>query len=299
MSERFASASAGPLLRSLLLALVVVPFVGSVVAWALWAWRGASWVDAVLLASMYALTTAAVTVGYHRLFAHRAFRTGAALRAVLAVAGSMAAQGPVIYWAANHRRHHTHADQPGDPHSPHVGDAGPRRPLRGLVYAHVGWLFDHEITDCERYAPDLLRDRAIVSVNRLYFVWVLLGLILPAAAGGLWTGTWVGALGGFLWGGLVRIFVLQHATFSINSICHVFGTRSFETGDRSTNNAWLALISFGEAWHNNHHASPSAATFGLGWRQVDVGAALIRALERTGLVWHVRGRHGPEREPST
>lgn len=298
MSRDLASASGGLLLRSLLLALVVVPFLGVAAALAVSVRHGVRLVDLALLAAMYALTTAAITVGFHRLFAHRAFRTGAAMRALLAIAGSMAAQGPVIYWAANHRRHHSHADRPGDPHSPHVGASGSRGPLGGLVYAHVGWLFDHDVTDCERYAPDLLRDPALVRINRLYFVWVFLGLALPAVAGGFWTGTWAGALGGFLWGGLVRIFLLQHATFSINSICHVFGSRSFETDDRSTNNAWLALISFGEAWHNNHHAFPGSAKFGLGWRQVDVGAAVIRALELAGLVWSVKRPQHPQGEPT-
>lgn len=291
--QQLASASTDHALRFLLLALVVVPFLGVLAAAAL-IWRhGLGAVELGSLAAMYALTTAAVTVGFHRLFAHRTFRTGAALRAVLAVAGSMAVQGPVIYWAANHRRHHTHADKPGDPHSPHLYGPEPRRRLRGLVHAHVGWLFNHELTDCARYAPDLLRDPMLTRINRLYFVWVVLGLALPAAAGGLATGGGTGALQGFLWGGLVRIFLLQHTTFSINSVCHVFGSRSFETDDRSTNNAWLALISFGEAWHNNHHAFPTSARFGLRWWQVDVGAAVIGALALAGLAWNVKTPRRP------
>jgi stearoyl-CoA desaturase (delta-9 desaturase) len=268
--------------------LVLVPLVGFVAAVVL-AWRtGIGAVEIGALAAMYALTTSAVTVGFHRHLAHRAFRTTLVTRMILAIAGSMAAQGPVIYWAANHRRHHVHADQPGDPHSPHVNGPRPYGRLRGLFHAHVGWLFAHDMTDCAHYVPDLLRDTVLVKINRLYLVWVALGLALPALVAGLLTGTARGALAGFLWGGLVRIFVLQHATFSINSICHAFGRRSFPTRDHSTNNVWLALISFGEAWHNNHHAFPRSARFGLRWWQVDVGAALIRGLELIGLAWNVR-----------
>jgi stearoyl-CoA desaturase (delta-9 desaturase) len=286
--EHLASVSAGTLLRCLLLALVVGPFLGVLAAVVL-LWRsGVGLLEIGLLASTYAITTGAVTVGFHRLFAHRAFCTHRLLRAVLAIAGSTAAQGPVIYWAATHRRHHSHSDQPGDPHSPHVYDGRSGSQLRDLFHAHVGWLFGHDFTDCARYAPDLLRDPVLVRINRLYLVWVFLGLALPAAAGALLAGTWEGALTGCLWGGFVRIFVLQHTTFSINSICHVFGSRSFPTPDRSTNNSWLALISFGEAWHNNHHAFPTSAKFGLRWWQIDLGAAVIRALELARLAWNVR-----------
>jgi stearoyl-CoA desaturase (delta-9 desaturase) len=299
----YASAPPGPTLQALLFTLLVVPLAGCVAATVL-AWRtGIGAVEIGTLGAMYAITTAAITVGFHRHIAHRAFRATRATRMILAIAGSMAAQGPVIYWAANHRRHHAHADQPGDPHSPYVDGPRSAGPFRGLVHAHVGWLFAHEITDCARYAPDLLRDTVMVTINRLYLVWVALGLALPALAGALITGTPRGALAGFLWGGLVRTFVLQHITFSINSICHWFGRRGFATHDHSTNNVWLALISFGEAWHNNHHAFPRSARFGLRWWQVDIGAALIRALELVGLAWNVRraapglGPIGPTEAP--
>jgi stearoyl-CoA desaturase (delta-9 desaturase) len=271
-----------------MLTLLLVPLAGTVAAAVLAWWWGIGAVEIGTLASMYAVTTAAVTVGLHRHLSHRAFRATPATRMVLAVLGSMAAQGPVIYWAANHRRHHAHADQPGDPHSPYFDGPRPSAAFPGLFHAHVGWLFAHDITDCARYAPDLLRDPLIVKINRLYLLWVALGLALPAVAGALVTGTPRGALVGFLWGGLVRTFVLQHAAFSINSICHWFGRRSFATRDHSTNNVWLALISFGEAWHNNHHAFPRSARFGLRWWQVDIGAALIRVLELVGLAWNVR-----------
>jgi stearoyl-CoA desaturase (delta-9 desaturase) len=286
--EHLASAPAGRLVRGLVLALVVIPFGGVIAAIAL-AWRhGVGEAQIGLLAGMYVLTTAAITVGYHRYFAHRAFHTGAASRIVLAIAGSMAGQGPVIYWSATHRHHHHHADRPGDPHSPHLYGPGVRNQLRGLWHAHTGWLFGHQFTDCARYAPDLLRDAALCRVNQLYLVWVFLGLLIPTVAGAMLTPTWMGALNGFIWGGLARIFLLQHTTFSINSICHVFGRRPFDTADRSTNNFWLAVISFGEAWHNNHHAFPRSAVFGLTWWQVDAGSLVIRILEAAGIVWNVR-----------
>jgi stearoyl-CoA desaturase (delta-9 desaturase) len=272
----------------LVLALVGVPFLGACVALALALRHGISHVELVTLALMYVLTTAAVTVGLHRYLAHRAFRTGRATRVLLAALGSMAAQGPVIYWVANHRRHHQHADAPGDPHSPHAYGATALARMRGLVHAHVGWLFGADVTDCDRYAGDLVRDRAMVAVNRTYLVWVAAGLALPAAIGAGLVGAWGGAIQGLLWGGLVRIFLLQHTTFSINSICHVFGRRAFATRDHSVNTGWLALLSFGEAWHNNHHAFPSSARFGLTWWQLDPGALIIRLLVTTGLAWDAR-----------
>lgn len=270
-----------------MLALVIVPFLGFITAIPLLWQSGIGGVEAGILAGMYALTTAAITVGFHRHFAHRAFRTNAIIRVILAIAGSMAVQGPVIYWAATHRRHHNYPDQPGDPHSPHLYGIGMRNQLHGLWHAHVAWLFDHEFPDCARYAPDLLRDAAILKVNQLYLVWVMMGLVIPTVAGAVLTWTWVGAFNGFLWGGLVRVFLLQHTTFSINSICHAFGSRTFNTDDRSTNNFWLALISFGEAWHNNHHAFPSSAKFKLKWWQIDVGWVVIRILETAGLAWNI------------
>lgn len=290
--QRLASASSESLLRGLLLALVVVPFAGFVTALVL-LWRhGVGEAELGILAGMYALTTAAITVGFHRHFAHRAFRADLTTRVILAIAGSMAAQGPVISWVATHRHHHHLADRPGDPHSPQLYGAGVWNQLRGLWHAHIGWLFTQQFTDCARYAPDLLRNAALYKVNQLYLLWVFLGLVIPTLGGVLVTPTWMGALNGFIWGGLVRIFLLQHTTFSINSICHVFGTRSFDTRDRSTNNFWLALLSFGEAWHNNHHAFPRSATFGLTRWQVDVGSLVIRTLEAAGIVSNVK-RLGP------
>jgi len=276
-------------------AAVIVPMLGVVIAIVqLWG-RAVGPVDLGLLAGMYSLTVLGIDVGLHRLVTHRAFQTTSALRAGLCILGSMAAQGPVLYWVAVHRRHHALSDQPGDPHSPHLEGDGLRGTLRGLWHAHTGWLFRHELPRATTYIPDLIRDRSLRRVSRLYFMWVALGLAIPAAIGGWLYGTGRGALQGLVWGGLVRIFVVQHVTWSINSICHVYGARPFRTVDYSANNAWLALLSFGESWHNNHHAFPTSAVHGLRRWQLDLSAGVIWALERVGLAWDVV-RVTPERQ---
>jgi stearoyl-CoA desaturase (delta-9 desaturase) len=261
------------------------------------AWGGSlHWQDLVVFAISYLLTGIGVTVGFHRLLTHRSFATYPLARGVLAALGSAAAEGSVIEWVAGHRMHHAYSDHPGDPHSPHVGDgSGWRGAARGLVHAHMGWIFGMDgVASERRYAPDLLADPVVGFVDRTFIVWVLAGLALPFGLGVLLTGTLVGGLTGLLWGGVVRIFCLHQATFSINSLCHFFGTRSYETGDESRNLAWLALPTLGEAWHNNHHAFPTSARHGLGRWQLDVSAAVIYALERCGLAWDVV-RISPER----
>ena len=256
----------------------------AVVAWLSW---GAMlhWQDLVVLAITYTLTGLGITVGYHRLFTHRSFKTGRAMRALLAVLGSMAVEGPVIEWVATHRKHHRFSDLPGDPHSPHVGQApGWRGALRGLAHAHIGWIFrGQDRANPARYAKDLLADRDLRFISRTFPLWALAGLALPFGLGFALTGTLAGGLGGLLWGGAVRVMLLHHATFSINSLCHVFGRRPFATGDESRNLAWMAPLAFGEAWHNNHHAFPSSARHGLGRWQFDPSAGLITALERCHL----------------
>jgi stearoyl-CoA desaturase (delta-9 desaturase) len=208
----------------------------------------------------------------------------------------MAVEGPVISWVSNHRKHHAHADQPGDPHSPHVHSRGDLHAgWAGLIHAHVGWIVSEPTADADRYAPDLRDDRAIRRINRLFPLWALLTLALPAALGWALTGTLEGALTAFLWGGLVRIFLLHHVTFAINSLCHWLGTRRFQTRDHSRNLAWLAPISFGEAWHHNHHAFPTSAFHGLRRWELDPGRGTIRLLERLGLAWDVV-RITPERQ---
>jgi stearoyl-CoA desaturase (delta-9 desaturase) len=274
------------------LANVVVTVVPAVLLGvAIWlAWGGSlHWQDLVVLAITYVITGAGITVGYHRLFTHRSFKTGRPLRALFAVAGSAAVEGPVIEWVSTHRKHHCFSDLPGDPHSPHTDHGvGWRGALRGLLHAHVGWMFRGiDRASEERYAKDLLADPLLRAVDRMFPLWVVLGLVLPFGLGVALTGSLVGGLTGMLWGGAVRILFLHHATFSINSLCHFFGRRPFATGDESRNLAWLALPTFGEAWHNNHHAFPTSAHHGLTRWQVDPGGWLIDGLQRLGLAWDV------------
>jgi stearoyl-CoA desaturase (Delta-9 desaturase) len=280
--------------RRLAFLVVVVPAAGTVVAAAL-AWTGGVRAAPLAVAGvMFVATALGVEVGLHRLFSHQSFQTSPAARVVMAVLGSMAAQGPVLFWVAIHRRHHAFADKPGDPHSPNLRGEGAWNKVRGLWHAHAGWLFEVELTDWRRFVPDLLRDRAIFAVNMSYPWWVLLGLALPAAVAGAVTGSARGALEGFLWGGLVRAFAVDQLTWGVNSLCHAFGRRPFPSRDQSTNNPWLALVSLGGSWHNNHHAFPSAARNGVTSWQLDPAGAFIGLLERVGLAWDVHGQE-PER----
>jgi len=267
--------------------------------WAGWSTWGGSlhWQDLLVLTITYLLCGLGVTVGYHRLFTHRSFKTTRALRALLGVLGSMAIEGPPIEWASTHRKHHHFSDRPGDPHSPNLDQRpGLRGALRGLAHAHLGWIFrGKDIANPRRYAKDLLADRDLRFISRTFPLWVAAGLALPFGLGVALTGTLVGGLTGLLWGGAVRIFLVHHATFSINSLCHFFGRRPFATGDQSRNLAWLAPLSLGEAWHNNHHAFPTSARHGLGRWQLDPSAWFINALERCRLAWDVV-RIPPERQ---
>jgi stearoyl-CoA desaturase (delta-9 desaturase) len=250
------------------------------------AWGGTlHWQDLLVLAITYTLTGLGITVGYHRLFTHRSFKTSRTLRALLAVLGSMAVEGPVIEWVATHRKHHRFSDHSGDPHSPHLEDApGWQGALRGLGHAHVGWMFrGKDMANPARYAKDLISDGDLRAISRTFPLWVLAGLAVPFGLGVALTGSLVGGLTGLLWGGAVRVFFLHHVTFSINSLCHFFGRRPFSTGDQSRNLAWLAPLAFGEAWHNNHHAFPTSARHGLDRWQIDPGAWFIAALERCHL----------------
>jgi stearoyl-CoA desaturase (delta-9 desaturase) len=253
--------------------------------------------DVIIFAVFYVLTGLGVTVGFHRLLTHRSFKTGPAVRGILAVLGSVAIEGPVISWVADHRKHHAFSDRPGDPHSPHVDHgSGLRGELRGFAHAHVGWLFRHDQRGARsRYAPDLLKDPVISFVDRTFVFWAVGGLLLPFAIGAAIGGTVAAGLTALLWGGLVRLFVLHHLTYSINSICHVFGRRRFATTDESRNVFWLALPTFGEAWHNNHHAFPTSAQHGLRRWELDPSALVIRGLEACGLAWDVV-RISPERQ---
>jgi stearoyl-CoA desaturase (Delta-9 desaturase) len=275
--------------RVALLVLTIGPFAGFVAAIALLWGRGIGVLDLALLVVFYVLSGLGVTVGYHRLLTHRSFRAPRPVRAFFAVAGSLAIEGSVISWVAAHRRHHAFADVEGDPHSPHLGEEdGVVGVLKGLWHAHVGWLFDEEKTSIERWAPDLLKDPVMTRIDRLFPDLAAISLALPAVAGFAFTGTLWGGVTAFLWGGLARVFLLHHMTWSVNSICHYFGKRPFETTDLSTNNWPLALLSFGESWHNNHHAFPTSAIHGLGRWQIDPSGFVIRALERMGLARDVK-----------
>jgi len=256
--------------------------------------------DLALLLAMYLVTGFGVTVGFHRMLTHRAFRTSRPVEYLFAAAGSMAVQGPVINWVADHRKHHAHTDEEGDPHSPHVHDHGDgvKGVFLGLVHAHFGWLMtDWGQARHEQYARDIIEDRTLYGIHQWFVAIMLTGLLLPAAAGWLITGTLAGAATALLWGGFVRVFLGHHVTWSINSVCHFFGRRRFDTDDYSTNVAWLALPSFGEAWHHNHHAFPRSAEHGLkGYeRALDPSAWLIRGMEKLGLVYNVV-RISPERQ---
>ena len=261
------------------------------------AWDSAlHWRDVAIFTFMYVACGFGVTVGFHRLLTHRSFKTSAPLRGLLAVLGTMSVEGPVISWVADHRKHHAYTDRPGDPHSPHLDHGGGwRGAVRGLAHAHVGWLFARAAHGSrERFAPDLLADPVVDFVDRTFVLWSLAGLALPFGLGWALGGTVQAGLYGMLWGGAVRMFVLHHVTYSINSLCHFFGRRRFATEDHSRNLTWLAPLSFGEAWHNNHHAFPTSAFHGLGWRELDLSGLLITGLERAGLIWDVQ-RVSPSR----
>ena len=268
--------------------IVVVPTIGTVLALYL-AWQyGVTAVDMVMLFVGYAFTMLGITLGYHRLFSHRSFKAKTWFRVMLAIAGSTAAQGSVVYWVSNHRRHHQYTDLPGDLHSPYVRDEGEMDIVTGFWHSHMGWTFGHRMTNALMFAKDIYRDDAISRANRLYYVWVFGGLIVPALIGGLVSGTVYGAFTGFLWGGLVRVFLAYHFVNGIDSVTHIFGNQPFKSDDHSVNNAVWAVPTLGEGWHNNHHAFPSSAVFGLEWYQVDPGAWVLKALRAFGQVWDIQ-----------
>ena len=267
---------------------VLVPMIGLVAAIGL-LWNIAiSSVELSLLIGMYLLTAMGLSLGFHRQFSHQSFKTTPAIRALLAILGSMAAEGPVIFWAATHRRHHQFSDREGDPHSPNLHGHGIGGALRGLWHAHVGWLFVHHVTDPGRWTPDLLRDRLVFRISQQYFLWVAAGLAIPAVIGGLAHGSLHGALLGFLWGGLVRMFVAHHTTWGTNSLSHMIGARPYATRDNSRNNFLLALLTLGDGWHNNHHAFPTSASHGLEWWEIDINRGILFLLKQLGLAWDIR-----------
>ncbi len=267
---------------------LLVPFVALLAAVPIvWGW-GMTWVDLGLAAVFYTVGTLGVTVGYHRYFTHGAFKAGRPLRVALAIAGSFAVQGSVIFWVASHRRHHAFADREGDPHSPWLFGTSPSALLRGFWHAHMGWMFSREVTNYERFAPDLVADKDLRVVNRYFWLWITLSLALPAVLGGLISWSWWGAVTGFFWAGLVRIAFLHHVTWSVNSICHLVGERPFASRDKAANFWPLAILSMGESWHNSHHADPTCARHGVLRGQVDVSARVIWLFEKFGWARDVR-----------
>jgi stearoyl-CoA desaturase (delta-9 desaturase) len=275
--------------RLINLGLVVLPLLGLAAAIVLlWGW-GFGWVELGLLVGMYVVTTLGVTVGFHRLFTHRSFETHPIVKFVLAVLGSMAAQGPLLDWVGTHRHHHRHSDHEGDPHSPHLHGRGLLGMLRGLWHAHLGWMFlPGPEGGLARYVKDLRQSASLRAASALFPLWVALGLLIPTVLGGLLTWSWVGALLGLLWGGLARMFLLHHVTWGINSVCHFWGSRPHQSGDQSRNNLVFGILGMGEGWHNNHHALPTSARHGLKWWQIDVSYWVIRALALVGLAWNVK-----------
>lgn len=268
--------------------VVLVPFLALLVGVVLLLRSAVGRVELSLLLGMYWVSHLGAGLGFHRYFSHRSFQTTRTIRATLAIMGSMAAQGPVMQWAATHRRHHNFSDREGDPHSPHLHAPGFKNILRGIWHSHVGWMFDRDVCDWVQYVPDLVKDRMLMKLNRLYFIWVLLGLAIPAALGCALIGGWRGAFDGFLWGGLIRVALGHHSTWSVNWICHLFGQRPYRSNDHSRNNAVMAIVVFGDGWHNNHHAFPSSAFHGLQWWEVDLHAYVIRALGFLHLAWDIR-----------
>ena len=278
-------------------AVTAIPFVALfVVGWQLWN-EALHWSDIAVFLICYVLTGFGVTIGFHRHLTHRAFKAKRWVHGGLAILGSAAIEGPVISWVADHRKHHAFADVEGDPHSPHVDHGvGLKGALRGLWHAHVGWLFIHTHRgNKERYAPDLLKDPLIRWIDRTFVLWVFVGLLVPFLLGGLIGRSWEAALTGLLWGGAVRMLVVHHVTYSINSLCHFFGRQAYDTGDESRNLAWLAPFTFGEAWHNNHHAFPTSYEHGMRRWQLDPSRYVILGMEKLGLVWDVV-RISPERQ---
>jgi stearoyl-CoA desaturase (delta-9 desaturase) len=269
-------------------AFAVIPLIALIVAIPFaWGW-GLGWVDVALAVVFYYLSGMGVTVGFHRYFTHGSFKAKAPMRKFLAIAGQLAVQGPVIIWVADHRRHHAFSDREGDPHSPWTYGTSIPALARGFWHAHMGWLFNRDNTNQQRFAPDLLADKSMVRIDKYFWVWTLVSLVAPGVLGGLITWSWHGALTAFFWAGLVRVAVLHHITWSVNSICHMIGERPFAARDKSANFWPLAILSFGESWHNLHHADPTCARHGVLRGQLDTSARAIWIFEKFGWVYNVR-----------
>ncbi|MGQ9876738.1 MAG: acyl-CoA desaturase [Chloroflexus sp.] len=256
-----------PLEKFVVLLIVVLPFLGTIYAMVMLWQQYVDWLDVTLMLVLYVISGLGITIGFHRMLTHKSFETSRPLKALFLIMGCMALEGDPTSWASTHIQHHAHSDDEDDPHSP----------LEGLWHSHVGWLFTHK-NNIEMYGKWLTKDPTVVWVTKTWYVWAALGIIIPTLIAG-WSG--------LIWGGLVRIFLTHHITWSVNSICHTFGRRDYNTRDASRNNFIVGLLAFGEGWHNNHHAFPRSAFHGLQWWQIDISAYIIRALAKVGLVWNV------------
>jgi stearoyl-CoA desaturase (delta-9 desaturase) len=267
---------------------IFVPLAGVIAApFFLWGW-GFHGSDLALLIGMYLASALGITVGFHRLFVHRSFETYTWLKFVWAALGSMAVQGSLFQWVATHRRHHQYSDTPHDPHTPHHHGRGLWGFVRGFWHAHIGWFFAPDPPGMERYVRDIQASPALRVASALTPLWIFLGLLIPAVLGGLLTGSWMGVWTGLIWGGLVRIFVVHHLTWSVNSACHLWGGRPFRSDDQSRNNFLFGILGLGEGWHNAHHAFPTSARHGLRWWEFDFSYLVIRAQAMVGLAWNVK-----------
>jgi stearoyl-CoA desaturase (Delta-9 desaturase) len=280
----------GPTLpvRILTILAIVIPFVGMIAApLAAWGW-GFHWADLGVLLGLYFFTVIGITVGFHRLFVHRSFESNIVVKCVLAVLGSMAVQGSLLSWVAQHRRHHQHSDTPDDPHSPHHHGGGLLGLLTGIWHSHIGWFFTPNPPNMNHYVKDLTASPTIRFVSFLFPLWVVMGFLIPGIIVGAISGTWFGVATGLLWGGLVRVFLVHHVTWSVNSACHMWGKRPFKSNDESRNNFLFGVLAMGEGWHNTHHAFPTSARHGLRWWQLDVSYWIIKMLAFCGLAWNIK-----------
>jgi len=267
---------------------ITAPLLGVIAApFFVWGW-GFRWTDMGVLIGMYLLTSIGITVGFHRLFVHRSFETSTFVKVIYGILGSMAVQGSLFTWVGMHRRHHQHSDTPDDPHTPHHHGGGVLGVLKGFWHSHIGWFFSPNPPDMEKYVKDLSSSRAMRIVDALFLLWVALGLFLPALIGGLITQSWSGVWTGLIWGGLVRVFVVHHITWSVNSACHLWGMRPFDSDDMSRNNIVFGILAMGEGWHNSHHAFPTSARHGLSWWQIDVSYYVIRTMSIFRIAWGLK-----------
>lgn len=274
--------------RRVALIVIVVPFIGFIYTLYYFWGNGLNLVDMLLLFAFAVIHEFGVTAGYHRYFTHNSFKASKGLTYFLGITGSMTVQGPLLLWVAAHRKHHQFSDHHGDPHSPHLNGSGVWGALKGLWHSHTGWMLNFDLDDWVFYVPDLIRNKQTYWIHKTYLWWVSLGLVLPALLGGVISQSWQGALSGFLWVGLTRIFLGHHFTWSVNSICHFFGSQPFHTKDESRNNFLVALLSFGEGWHNNHHAFPTSARHGLFWWQIDIAYWFIVCMSYLGFASDVK-----------